>query len=126
MLPRWSWAGRCSKAVPGLFFRIRPTVAEWRSLRSSAVLNGSSQIVGQLSGICGTNVNDPCDKANNATVDGAFAFTATQSGVDESGNPFDRVTLTVGVTKVMLVPALPARAVRPTRCTYALSSNGAS
>jgi V8-like Glu-specific endopeptidase len=40
----------------------------------SPVLNGSGQIVGQLSGVCGTNVNDPCDAANNATVDGAFAF----------------------------------------------------
>lgn len=31
------------------------------------------QIVGQLSGGCGTNVNDVCDSARNATVDGAFA-----------------------------------------------------
>jgi Trypsin-like peptidase domain len=40
----------------------------------SPVVNGSSQIVGQLSGTCGTNVNDPCDAAANATVDGALAF----------------------------------------------------
>ncbi len=40
----------------------------------SPVVNGSSQIVGQLSGACGFNVNDPCDAVNNATVDGAFAF----------------------------------------------------
>ncbi len=40
----------------------------------SPVLNSSSQIVGQLSGACGTNVNDDCDNINNATVDGAFAF----------------------------------------------------
>jgi lysyl endopeptidase len=40
----------------------------------SPVLNASSQIVGQLSGSCGTNVNDACDEVNNATVDGAFAF----------------------------------------------------
>jgi hypothetical protein len=40
----------------------------------SPVLNASSQIVGQLSGTCGTNVNDPCDRVANATVDGAFAF----------------------------------------------------
>jgi hypothetical protein len=40
----------------------------------SAVLNGSSQVVGQLSGKCGTNVNNPCDEVNNATVDGALAF----------------------------------------------------
>jgi hypothetical protein len=31
-------------------------------------------VVGQLSGGCGTNVNDPCDNTHNATVDGALAF----------------------------------------------------
>jgi trypsin-like peptidase len=40
----------------------------------SPVLNGSSQVVGQLSGACGTNVNDSCDNVRNATVDGALAF----------------------------------------------------
>lgn len=40
----------------------------------SPVVNGSSQIVGQLSGACGTNVGDACDHTNNATVDGALAF----------------------------------------------------
>lgn len=40
----------------------------------SPVVNGSSQIVGQLSGLCGFNVNDPCASTQNATVDGAFAF----------------------------------------------------
>ncbi|HMA18838.1 MAG TPA: trypsin-like peptidase domain-containing protein [Thermoanaerobaculia bacterium] len=39
----------------------------------SPVVNGSGQIVGQLSGGCGYNVNDVCDTASNATVDGAFA-----------------------------------------------------
>lgn len=39
----------------------------------SPVVNGAGQIVGQLSGACGTNVNDTCDSASNATVDGAFA-----------------------------------------------------
>ena len=29
--------------------------------------------MGQLSGACGTNVNNVCDNTNNATVDGAFA-----------------------------------------------------
>jgi len=40
----------------------------------SPVMNSGGQIVGQLSGACGTNVNDSCDAVNNATVDGAFAF----------------------------------------------------
>jgi V8-like Glu-specific endopeptidase len=39
----------------------------------SPVVNGSGQIVGQLSGGCGFNLNDECDAASNATVDGAFA-----------------------------------------------------
>jgi lysyl endopeptidase len=44
----------------------------------SPVLNGAGQIVGQLSGGCGFNVNDVCDTASNATVDGAFASYYTQ------------------------------------------------
>ena len=40
----------------------------------SPVVNGSSQIVGQLSGCCGYNCGDVCDSANNWTVDGAFAY----------------------------------------------------
>lgn len=40
----------------------------------SSVVNSSSQVVGQLSGACGTNVNDDCDQTNNATVDGALAY----------------------------------------------------
>ena len=40
----------------------------------SPVVNGSGQVVGQLSGSCGTNVGDPCDAVNNATVDGALFF----------------------------------------------------
>ena len=40
----------------------------------SPVVNSSSQIVGQLSGACGFNVNNVCAFSENATVDGAFAF----------------------------------------------------
>lgn len=39
----------------------------------SPVVNSAGEIVGQLSGACGTNVNDNCDSVSNATVDGAFA-----------------------------------------------------
>lgn len=39
----------------------------------SPVLNSNAEVVGQLSGACGYNVNDVCDSGNNATVDGAFA-----------------------------------------------------
>lgn len=40
----------------------------------SPVYNASGQVVGQLSGACGTNVGDACDSNSNATVDGAFAY----------------------------------------------------
>jgi V8-like Glu-specific endopeptidase len=43
----------------------------------SPVVNASSQVVGQLSGTCGTNPSDACASGPgeaNATVDGAFAF----------------------------------------------------
>jgi hypothetical protein len=39
----------------------------------SPVLNAAGQVVGQLSGACGYNLNDVCDSESNATVDGAFA-----------------------------------------------------
>ena len=39
----------------------------------SPVVNANGQVVGQLSGACGTNVNNVCDTVNNSTVDGAFA-----------------------------------------------------
>lgn len=50
----------------------------------SPVVNSAGQVVGQLSGACGFNVNDPCDAASNATVDGAFAayFADVQQWLD--------------------------------------------
>jgi V8-like Glu-specific endopeptidase len=39
----------------------------------SPVVNAAGELVGQLSGACGFNVNDNCDADSNATVDGAFA-----------------------------------------------------
>jgi V8-like Glu-specific endopeptidase len=54
----------------------------------SPVLNSSGQIVGQLSGGCGFNVNDVCDAASNATVDGAFASYYSQvSSILGGGGP---------------------------------------
>lgn len=51
----------------------------------SPVVNGAGQVVGQLSGGCGFNVNDVCDTASNATVDGAFA--AYFANVDDILDP---------------------------------------
>jgi len=50
----------------------------------SPVVNSAGQIVGQLSGACGTNLNDTCDAVGNATVDGAFAayFGAVEQYLD--------------------------------------------
>jgi V8-like Glu-specific endopeptidase len=39
----------------------------------SPVVNASGQVVGQLSGSCGTNNSNVCNHTANATVDGAFA-----------------------------------------------------
>jgi len=39
----------------------------------SAVLNTAGQVVGQLYGACGSNLNDVCDSSANRTVDGALA-----------------------------------------------------
>jgi hypothetical protein len=55
----------------------------------SPVVNGDGQIVGQLSGACGTNVSDNCDPDSNATVDGAFAayFSAVEQFLDPGSGP---------------------------------------
>lgn len=53
----------------------------------SPVVNASGQIVGQLTGACGFNLNDECDHASNATVDGAFAhyWTSVQPYLEPGG-----------------------------------------
>ncbi|HET9484524.1 MAG TPA: trypsin-like peptidase domain-containing protein [Xanthomonadales bacterium] len=40
----------------------------------SPVLNGNGEVVGQLYGACGSNLNDECDANANRTVDGALAY----------------------------------------------------
>lgn len=54
----------------------------------SPVVNGAGQLVGQLSGGCGYNVNDVCDTQSNATVDGAFAaYYTLVASILGSGGP---------------------------------------
>lgn len=62
----------------------------------SPVLNSNGQIVGQLYGACGTNLNDVCDSNSNRTVDGALAgyysqveshLTGGGSGPGDPGDP---------------------------------------
>jgi Trypsin-like peptidase domain len=64
----------CRTLARGNFIYSRDTVGATEGGSSgSPVVNGAGQIVGQLYGACGTNLNDVCDAANNGTVDGAFA-----------------------------------------------------
>ncbi len=67
-------AGTCSSWPRGSWIYSKDTYGATEGGSSgSPVLNSSGEIVGQLSGGCGTNVNDVCDDISNATVDGAFA-----------------------------------------------------
>ena len=64
----------CRSLARGNFIYSRDTIGATEGGSSgSPVINGSGQVVGQLYGGCGTNINDVCDAASNATVDGAFA-----------------------------------------------------
>ncbi len=66
--------GTCRTLARGNFIYSRDTLGGTEGGSSgSPVVNGSGQIVGQLYGACGTNVNNSCDAVSNATVDGAFA-----------------------------------------------------
>jgi V8-like Glu-specific endopeptidase len=53
----------------------------------SPVLNANGEIVGQLYGACGFNVNDVCDSSSNSTVDGALAayFSSVESFLTSGG-----------------------------------------
>jgi lysyl endopeptidase len=64
----------CRTLSRGNFIYSRDTLGATEGGSSgSPLLNGSGQIVGQLYGACGTNLNNVCDAASNGTVDGAFA-----------------------------------------------------
>jgi len=64
----------CRTLARGNFIYSRDTLGATEGGSSgSPVVNSAGQIVGQLYGACGTNLNNVCDAANNATVDGAFA-----------------------------------------------------
>jgi V8-like Glu-specific endopeptidase len=64
----------CGTLPRGRFIYSRDTLGGTEGGSSgSPVVNGAGQVVGQLYGVCGFNINDPCDAAANATVDGAFA-----------------------------------------------------
>ncbi len=67
-------AGTCSGWPRGNWIYSRDVIGATEGGSSgSPVLNAAGQVVGQLSGACGFDVNDPCNAVDNATVDGAFA-----------------------------------------------------
>jgi V8-like Glu-specific endopeptidase len=78
-------AGTCFSLPRGNFIYSRDTFGAVEGGSSgSPVVDGNGDVVGQLFGACGTNVNDVCDSDSNATVDGAFAayFTSVDQFLD--------------------------------------------
>ncbi len=66
--------GTCSSWPRGNWIYSRDVIGATEGGSSgSPVLNVAGQVVGQLSGACGFDVNNPCNSVDNATVDGAFA-----------------------------------------------------
>jgi len=83
-------AGTCTGWPRGDWIYSKDTIGATEGGSSgSPVYNLSGQVVGQLSGGCGTNVNDVCDTVSNATVDGAFAayFSAVEEWLDPNTTP---------------------------------------
>jgi hypothetical protein len=67
-------APTCNTLPRGNFIYSREDVGATEGGSSgSPVVNDSGQVVGQLYGACGFNLDDVCDSGSNATVDGAFA-----------------------------------------------------
>lgn len=67
-------AGTCSGWPRGDRIYSRDTFGATEGGSSgSPVLNAAGEVVGQLSGACGTDVNNTCNAVDNATVDGALA-----------------------------------------------------
>ncbi len=68
-------ASTCNGLPRGEFIYSRDTFGATDGGSSgSPVVNSAGEIVGQLFGACGFDVGDPCNAADNSTVDGALAF----------------------------------------------------
>lgn len=81
-------AGTCQGLPRGSWIYSRDQVGATDGGSSgSPVVNSSGQVVGQLTGACGTNLNNVCDSNNNATIDGAFAsyFSQVSQYLDNGG-----------------------------------------
>jgi V8-like Glu-specific endopeptidase len=85
-------AGTCRTLPRGTYIYSTDTLGGTEGGSSgSPVLNGAGEIVGQLYGACGTNVNDSCDSGSNRTVDGALAayFSQVESHLTGGGGGTD-------------------------------------
>lgn len=67
--------GFCSRVFPrGDYILSRDEIGAVQGGSSgSPVMLADGQVVGQLFGVCGTNIGDVCDAESNLTVDGAFS-----------------------------------------------------
>lgn len=84
--------GTCSGIPRGAWIYSRDiTGATEGGSSGSPILNASGQVVGQLTGACGTNLDNVCDSNANGTIDGAFAAyysnIAQYLDPDDGGNP---------------------------------------
>lgn len=80
----------CSSLAQGNFIYSTDQVGATEGGSSgSPIVNSSGEIVGQLYGVCGTNIDDVCDAVNNYTIDGAFAvsYTLLAPYLDAGGGP---------------------------------------
>lgn len=85
-------AGTCRTLPRGDFIYSNDTFGATEGGSSgSPVVDSNGDVVGQLFGACGTNVNDVCDSESNSTVDGAFAayFGSVAEFLDPDGDGGD-------------------------------------
>lgn len=76
----------------------------------SPLLNADARVVGQLQGICGSNVDDPCDETNR-TIDGRFSvtFPRIRAWLQGSGSSTSTTLVPGGTTTTTIPWSSPGR-----------------